>query len=393
MLRVSYSHFSNRTVRVSILFFLYIAFNNRDVFNILKSLTTLMHAPAIVNVLSKAVENTREGITITDATKPGHPLIYINAGFTRITGYNIAESLGRNCRFLQGPGTDPMAVQQLRDALQSGTAVQVELLNYTKEGKPFWNKLTLTPVMENSRITHFIGIQEDITAAKERQALLQQIARHQLIADTTIEVQEQERNALANELHDNINQLLATVKLYLDIARTEETMRTEMIQRSQALTNNVIEEIRTLSHTLASPDLKNTTLKDAMEELIQNLDKAVPLRTAFHYDAGIERLLSHNQKLGIYRIVQEAFNNILKHAQATEVTLNFRKKGSGLHLTLHDNGKGFDVNARAAGIGLKSMRNRVQLIGGEWHLYSAPGQGCTVTITFPGADKTKNAAG
>jgi PAS domain S-box-containing protein len=242
-------------------------------------------------------------------------LIYINAGFTRITGYTSAESLGRNCRFLQGPGTDHLAVQQLRDALQSGTAVQVELLNYTKEGKPFWNKLTLTPVMENSRITHFIGIQEDITAAKERQALLQQIARHQLIADTTIEVQEQERNALANELHDNINQLLATVKLYLDIARTEETMRTEMIQRSQALTNNVIEEIRTLSHTLASPDLKNTTLKDAMEELIQNLDKAVPLRTAFHYDAGIERLLSHNQKLGIYRIVQEAFNNILKHAQ------------------------------------------------------------------------------
>jgi len=244
--------------------------------------------------------------------------------------------------------------------------------------------------MENGRIVHYIGIQEDITAEKERQALLQQIARHQLIAGTTIEVQEQERNTLANELHDNINQLLATVKLYLDIARTEETMRMEMIQRSQALTNNVIEEIRTLSHSLAGPELKNATLKEALEDLIRNLDKAVPFRTAFHYDAGIEKLLSRNQMLGVYRIVQEAFNNILKHAQASQVTLKFRKTKTGLQLTLHDNGRGFDVNTRADGIGLKNMQNRVQLIGGEWHLESKPGQGSTITITFPATAKAQN---
>jgi PAS domain S-box-containing protein len=341
-----------------------------------------MRLPAIASVLSKAVENAREGITITDATQPGNPLIYVNAGFTKMTGYSSAESLGRNCRFLQGPGTDPKTVKQLRDAIQNGSALQVELLNYKKNSAAFWNKLSLTPVTEKGRITHYIGIQEDISAGKERAALLQEITRHQLIAGATIDIQEQERNTLANELHDNISQLLATVKLYLDIARSEEALRTEMIQRSQSLTNKVIEEIRSLSHVLAVPDLKNNTLKETLDELIQNFGKAAPFQTAFHYDAGIEEMLSRNQKLGVYRIVQEAFNNIIKYAVANQVTLNFRKKKNGLYFTLHDNGRGFDVSAHAEGIGMKNMRNRAQLIGGAWHIDSAPGQGCTVTLRF-----------
>jgi PAS domain S-box-containing protein len=337
---------------------------------------------AIASLLSKAVENTQEGITITDATQHGNPLIYVNTGFTKMTGYSSAESLGRNCRFLQGPGTDPQTVQQMQEAIQNGSALQVEILNYKKNSVTFWNKLSLTPVTKNGRITHYIGIQEDITAIKEQQALLQEIARHRLIADTSIDIHEQERNVLANELHDNISQLLATVKLYLDIARNEEALRTEMIQRSQSLTNKVIAEIRSLSHTLAVPDLKNNTLKETLDELIQNFGKAAPFQIAFHYDAGIEEMLSHNQKLGIYRIVQEAFNNIIKHAIASQVTLNFRKKKNGLHLTLHDNGRGFDVNAHTEGMGLKNMRNRAQLIGGEWRVDSAPGQGCTTTLRF-----------
>jgi PAS domain S-box-containing protein len=342
-----------------------------------------MQLPALMTILSKAVENAREGITITDAQQPGNPLIYVNAGFTRMTGFSCEESLGQNCRFLQGADTDPKAVQQLRNAIQAGTAVQVELLNYTKTGLPFWNKLSLTPVAENGRITHYIGIQEDITAAKERAALLQQIARHKLIAETTLEVQEQERNALANELHDNINQLLATVKLYLDMARAEEGLRTEMIHRSQALTNRVIEEIRELSHTLSSPELKNTTLKKALDELIQNLDKAAPFKLAFQYDESVEVGLSHHQKIGIYRVVQEAVNNIIKHAGAKLVTLTVSKKDSRVRVVLRDDGKGFDVSARPPGIGLKNIQNRVQLLGGEWRLSSAPQQGCTITITFP----------
>ncbi len=125
-------------------------------------------AQAQLVLKDRALAACAEGITIADARLPDQPLIYINAGFERLTGYSVAEVLGRNCRFLQGPQTDPATVETLRQAIREQRAVTVQLLNYRKDGTPFWNRLSITPVRDEAGlVTHLIGVQSDVTAEVE----------------------------------------------------------------------------------------------------------------------------------------------------------------------------------------------------------------------------------
>ncbi|GFH15601.1 putative LOV domain-containing protein, partial [Haematococcus lacustris] len=112
----------------------------------------------------QALSSCSEGITISDATLPDCPLVYVNDAFCCITGYGREEVLGRNCRFLQGPDTSLEAVAQLRAAVAERRATTVELVNYRKQGLKFWNRLSITPVFdEQGVLVLYIGVQSDIT--------------------------------------------------------------------------------------------------------------------------------------------------------------------------------------------------------------------------------------
>jgi phosphoserine phosphatase RsbU/P len=116
----------------------------------------------------RALDVAAEGITIADARLPARPLIYANEGFERLTGYPVAEVLGRNCRFLQGHDTDPTAVAEIRTAIAEQRECIVEILNYRRDGSSFWNRLSITPVRDGSgAVTHYIGIQSDVSARRE----------------------------------------------------------------------------------------------------------------------------------------------------------------------------------------------------------------------------------
>jgi phosphoserine phosphatase RsbU/P len=115
----------------------------------------------------RAMGAAAEGIVISDPTQPGNPLIYVNDGFERLTGYRRDEVLGRNCRFLQGQGTDPVVLEQIRESILERRDCLVELLNYRKDGTPFWNRLSIAPLQDTQgKLTHFVGVQSDITARK-----------------------------------------------------------------------------------------------------------------------------------------------------------------------------------------------------------------------------------
>jgi PAS domain S-box-containing protein len=121
----------------------------------------------------RALASTSEGITISDPSKPDNPLIYVNKGFEILTGYSASSVLGRNCRYLQGPLTNPDTAQIIRESIKSEKNCTVEILNYRKDGTTFWNRLSITPVRDKTgRATHFIGVQSDITARKEAEEAL-----------------------------------------------------------------------------------------------------------------------------------------------------------------------------------------------------------------------------
>lgn len=129
--------------------------------------TSVTRSEDLIRLKDRALSATAEGITIADARRPGHPLIYVNAGFARLTGYAREDVLGQNCRFLQGAGTDANTVAEIRDALTAARECTVEILNYRKDGTPFWNRLSITPVRDHDgEVTHFIGVQSDVSVRR-----------------------------------------------------------------------------------------------------------------------------------------------------------------------------------------------------------------------------------
>ena len=155
----------------------------RSLWTALRSLGAQREKPdalAEVHIRARAIAAATNGIAIADARLPDSPIVYANPAFLALSGYSEEEIVGRNCRFLQGPETDPATVSTLRHAVREARAVQVMILNYKKEGTPFWNEVTVSPIHDvQGQLTHFVGIQTDITeriaAGRERDAFMTEL--------------------------------------------------------------------------------------------------------------------------------------------------------------------------------------------------------------------------
>lgn len=124
--------------------------------------------PRVSEDLKDALSTFQQTFVVSDATKPDYPIMYASAGFFKMTGYTSKEVVGRNCRFLQGVGTDPEDLAKIREALGAGTSYCGRLLNYKKDGTPFWNLLTISPIKdETGKVLKFIGMQVEVSKHTE----------------------------------------------------------------------------------------------------------------------------------------------------------------------------------------------------------------------------------
>jgi PAS domain S-box-containing protein len=141
---------------------------------------------ADLRLRERAIDASANGILITDARRPDQPITYVNRAFERLTGYAASEAIGRNCRFLQGNDRNQPGVQAIRQAIREQREGHAELRNYRKDGSMFWNDLFIAPVRDGSgAVTHFVGVQNDVTARKQaelelarRSAELEEANRH-----------------------------------------------------------------------------------------------------------------------------------------------------------------------------------------------------------------------
>jgi signal transduction histidine kinase len=194
--------------------------------------------------------------------------------------------------------------------------------------------------------------------------------------------QEKERKKIGEELHDNINQLLGVVKLYIEHAQVNPSAQDEMLKKSSEYLKQVIDEIRGLSKSLVSPTLNDLGLIESIRELIDSILKIRNIQIDIHKDDFSEEVLSDIQKLMVYRITQEQLNNILKHSKAEHVDIAFSRHGSQVQLTIEDDGVGFDTKKVKSGLGLKNIRHRLQLFDGEMNIISSPEHGCKLEAMF-----------
>ena len=210
----------------------------------------------------------------------------------------------------------------------------------------------------------------------------ERLIKQQEITAAVISAQEQERQELGSELHDNINQILAGSRLYLGLARKELKIDHPYLIETDTLINSAITEIRNLSHSLIPPLLHDSELMDAINNIIEVTQKTsginVSLR-AFGFD---ETTISDKLKLSIYRIIQEQFNNILKHAAAEKIIVRLIQDKEKTVLSIKDDGVGFDSTKKAKGVGLLNIKTRASLFKGEMMVISSPGNGCELRVSF-----------
>ncbi|MDQ6609500.1 MAG: PAS domain-containing protein, partial [Bacteroidota bacterium] len=238
---------------------------------------------------------------------------------------------------------------------------------------------------DDGKPLRLIGAARDISQRKhlEAELLANELEHKKLINQATVDSQEQERGEIGKELHDNINQVLTTTKLYLELALVREEMTNELIIKSSKNISSVITEIRQLSRSLMDPSLGDLGIIDSVNDLIQDINLTRKVHVSLEIDTQIENRLDKKQKLTLFRIIQESLNNAIRHAKAKFVSVNVSLQQEIVHLVVSDDGIGFNLETAKKGAGLKNITNRVYLVNGKFSIDTEPGKGCKISISFP----------
>lgn len=323
------------------------------------------------------LENMQEGIQIISYD---WRYVFLNKVVVQQSKYPESSLLGRKMMDVY-PGFESTSFfKELQQCMAERCSKTVVNQFEFPDGTKGWFELSIQPVPEGLLILSI-----DITDQKrmEQELIDHELEQQKLTTQLTIEAQEKERNELAKELHDNVNQILATAKIYLARAKKHEIIPHHLVQQGFECVNLAVDEIRSLSHSLVTPTLGDTGLIDALQGLSRQFAIANSFEIEIVNHLNPEVALDVQKELMMYRIAQEQISNINKHAKATQVTITLTSTAAELRMTITDNGVGFDTKQKAAGIGLRNMQSRVQFYSGEMHIVSAPGEGCQLEIVVP----------
>jgi two-component system, cell cycle sensor histidine kinase and response regulator CckA len=363
----------------------------------------------------KAFDAFLQGVTITDPTRPGNPIVYANDGFTRLTGYSRGDILGRSCRFLQGKDTSAETVATIREAIHDARACFVEIQNYRKDGTPFWNALSIAPIFEEGELTHFVGVQTDITAFKQMEFQLRQSQKMEAIGH------------LAGGVAHDFNNLLTVINGCCDLLRAT----TEMPEDAMPLVDEIHkagERAATLTRQLLAFSRK-TVLQPrvlALNDLVTDFESL--LGRLIGEDVRLTSALDADQchvKVDPGQIEQVLMNLVVNARDAMPrggtLTIGTRgvflddeyvrhhadlRPGQYVLLTVADTGCGMDPETlrrifepffttkpvgKGTGLGLAMVYGLIKASGGHVAVESELGRGTTFNLFFPIVDESERA--
>ena len=250
----------------------------------------------------------------------------------------------------------------------------VMIIHKTADGEPQYISAIARDITERKKAEANLKLMEKKISA-------QRIEEQKKITRAILEAQEKERNHLGQELHDNINQILAATKLHLDIAARDNPEQKSLITYPIELISSAISEIKQLSSRHVTPT-KNINLEDLIAKIVEELEASSLIRMDFIFSVP-QKIKDDNLKLNIYRIVQEQLNNILKHANAKNVSIVIESSDPFIHIQVNDDGIGFDIKKKRKGIGISNIMNRIESFNGKIKIKTSPGHGCKTDIYLP----------
>lgn len=234
-------------------------------------------------------------------------------------------------------------------------------------------------------VEHYFAMGTDITekVLLKNKLIEKRLDRQKEITQAILTAQETERAEIGKEFHDNLNQILRAAKLYIEMAKTDDSIRIMCLDKTSGYITTVIEKIRQISRVLASPNMHTIGLHESIYILIEDLITVYPIMIEFHQKNITERILTERAPLNIFRIVQEQLNNILKHSKATYALIGLFVHRKKLHLNIKDNGIGHDSFVPTKEGGIRNIESRVEYYNGATNVISSIGDGYEFTIAIP----------
>lgn len=208
------------------------------------------------------------------------------------------------------------------------------------------------------------------------------LAHQEQLLHSNILTQEEERERIAKDLHDEVGSKLNVVHLYLHQLTRKAPEASESIREMVSVINDTIDTTRRISHDLLPPTLESFGLPTAVEELCERIEQTSKLEIFVENQGGRPEQVEKLVELNLFRILYELLNNTLKYAEASQVHISITQTESRTSLSYRDNGKGFDANdfENQKGLGMKNIESRLQMIRGIYELKTAPGEGVWVSI-------------
>jgi two-component system sensor histidine kinase UhpB len=318
-------------------------------------------------------------------------IFWIDGGHKRMFGYQVENALIQQSfwesrlhpedriRVLKklnetvGAGKDCLWNDEYRFARADGTYAYVHDRGHIicNEGKAY----------------KMIGATQDLSEQIRLQKKLddQKLASQREITAAILTAYEVERMEIANELHENLNQVLAVTKIYIQLAKknTNKIKRDLYLEKSAEFVTNVMKEINSISKTLVPPSMDLLALSENIKILLNDFKDAYPITIEFEEEGSSGENLDKKLQLNILRIIQEQLRNISKHSKATYAVIKLTGNKNEIRLSISDNGKGCDITKVANGNGIRNIIIRAELYKGTATFVSKPGKGYSLTVSFP----------
>jgi PAS domain S-box-containing protein len=353
-----------------------------------------------MRMLAQTITSLNESVVITDS----HNIILsVNPAFTALYGYDEEEVLGKGIEILGLHGLPGSPVAPLREHVQAGGWAG-ELAATRKGGKVFPVLLSTSVVYDNtgSRMA-IVSVSRDVTEQKRLQQQIQEaeqlrIGELRRFAVSVQNAQEEERARISRELHDDLCQRLTGMKFAAEVIadriRPANKKVIHSLREFAAELDRSISDVRRISSNLRPSVLDDFGLVTALHMLCREFEALHGLRTTCEADSVMPGHIDPHVEIALYRIAQEALSNTAKHAQASAVAVRLQYQHSAFRLEVQDDGKGIageqpsHSRVPGHGLGLISMRERTELLGGRFQVRSAPTEGTTISVTIPLGEAT-----
>jgi two-component system, cell cycle sensor histidine kinase and response regulator CckA len=374
---------------------------------------TLQQEEAELHLRDRAIQAVSQGIVITDPHLPDNPIVYASPGFERMTGYSAEELVGRNCRFLQGQETDRASTAKLGEAIREGRGSTAELLNYRKDGAPFWNNVTVSPVVDTSgAVTHFVGVLMDVTHRRQLETQLRQAQKMEAVGQLAAGV--------AHDFNNLLSVILSYAALVLEELKPGDSLRADVEEirrageRATGLTRQLLAFSRQQVLQPRVVDLGQLVLgvERMLRRLLgENVELSLltqPSLGAVHADPGQVEQIVMNLALNARDAIPNGGKLTIETANA-ELDAVYVAGHHGVvpgpygMLAIVDTGIGMDAATRerifepffttkekgkGTGLGLSTVFGIVKQSQGHIWVLSEPDKGTTFKVYLPRADRS-----